>query len=176
MYKNKEFKFLVKANELSLSFHSLEKEVSQLLNPLNFLPRRCVAELEQSGKTDKVVGDLLRGDYKKHEVAPPKQINFYTKICFYNYNISEPHLKEYNRNIKDYVDALPEKIQILKQINRDLKQLISAADKRCFPLFKTGNLKGEIHEIINPDKVRDLLRFAEEARDNIAFNQHFFNP
>lgn len=175
MNKNKEFKFLVQANELALSFHSLEKEISSIINPLSFLPKRCVAELEKSGKADKVVQDLLRGEYKKNEMAPPGQINIYTKLCNYNFNLSEVHLNEYNRNISDYINELPAKIQELKQIKRDLKQLIFAVDRRCFYLFKTGNLKREIQNIIGLDKVRSLLMFAEETRDNISFNHRYFS-
>jgi len=83
-------------------------------------------------------------------------------------------LNEYNYGIRDYFLELPEKIQELKQIKRELKALIHAADNRAPSLFKTGNVKGAIRDVIDLEEVGQLLSFAEETRDLMEANRELF--
>ncbi len=77
--------------------------------------------------------------------------------------------ESYNDELDSYVMHFAEWHSALKEISRALKQLVREADNRCsLKLFKRGNFKAFLNDILNIDDIRAL-------KDDLDLRQIIFN-
>ncbi|MCW8408014.1 hypothetical protein OQJ13_03410 [Legionella sp. PATHC035] len=172
MGKKKKLSYIVDASDLKVRFVELKKSIEAITDPAAFIPSSLYSYLMQKNIYEKTIQDLKTSsnqDYFKNE-----RMNNYAKLCLGTDQLTESAFTEYNHRLRDYFFELPQKIQELKQVKRDLKALIKAADNRAPSLFKTGNVKESIREVIDLNEINQLLAFAEETRDNMATHRDLF--
>lgn len=172
MGKRKKLSYVVEASELRVRFSELKKSIEAINDPGTFISNSLHSYLIQKKIYEKTIHDLRtpnNQDYFKNE-----KMNNYAKFSSGTDDLTESALTEYNHRLRDYFFELPQKIQELKQVKRDLKALIKAADNRAPSLFKTGNVKESIREVVDLKEINELLAFAEETRDNITANRELF--
>ncbi|KTD05450.1 hypothetical protein OQJ19_03575 [Fluoribacter gormanii] len=172
MGKKKKLSYIVEASDLKVRFVELKESIEAITDPGAFIPSSLYNYLIKKNIYEKTIHDLKtpnNQDYFKNE-----KMNNYAKFSLGTDNLTDSAFTEYNHRLRDYFFALPQKIQELKQVKRDLKALIKAADNRAPSLFKTGNVKESIREVIDLNEINQLLAFAEETRDNMTANRDLF--
>ncbi|KTD68214.1 MULTISPECIES: hypothetical protein [Legionella] len=172
MSKKRKLSYIVDASELRVRFTKLKDSIEAINDPGSFIPNSLHNYLIQKDIYEETIENLRTSS--KQDYFKSKKLNNYAKFSSGTEKLTSIALNEYNYGIRDYFLELPEKIQELKQIKRELKALIHAADNRAPSLFKTGNVKGAIRDVIDLEEVGQLLSFAEETRDLMEANRELF--
>ncbi|WP_131764385.1 hypothetical protein [Legionella drozanskii] len=172
MSKKKKLSFVVDASELKVRFAELKKSIEAINDPGSFIPGRVHNHLLRKGVYEDTIESLRRPN--KQNYFKNEKMNNFAKFTLGTENLTSEAFAEYNQGIREYFLELPEKIQELKKVKRELKTLIQAADKRVPALFKTGNVKESIRDVVDLEKVTELLAFAEETRDLMEANRELF--
>lgn len=170
MSKKSKLSYLVDASELKVRFTKLKDSIEAINDPGSFIPKHLHSYLLQRHIYEETIESLRTSD--KQNYFKNEKLNNYAKfnMCTDKFMVAN----EYNHGIRNYFLELPQKIQELKQVKRELKSLIHAADNRAPSLFKTGNVKEAIRQVIDLEEVGKVLAFAEETRDLMEVNRELF--
>jgi len=163
----------MRLNLVPLTYEELKRSVEIINDPSEFLLQETKGRLKSEERFEETI-DSFR-TYKQQRFFNNDKMNNYAKHHAGQANyLSGEETHYYNNKLKEYVTELPEKIQAIKQLKRDLKQLLTDADERAPSMFKTGNVKETIQKMVSPKDITKLLAFAEETRDNISINSELF--